>query len=378
MSATIEQPTEITGQLITTGKSPILYRVSDAKIDEIRAEFKGIKILDSKDYERCTKAIGICRSLRTDVEKCRKELKEDALEYGRRVDAEAKRLTKRLEEIEEPLKAEKSRVDEEKERAKRKAEEEKRKKLEARVELLASVNARANPLIVSEWSDEEFEQQFAVAQKAWETAKQLEKEEAERKAKEEAERLEAMRIEQERLAAERAELERQRREAEEAARIERERIEAEQAIERQRLAEERAMIEEAQRIEREKLEAERAALQAEKDRLAREQWEREEAERLKREEEERAERLRLEAIREEEERKERERLEAIEAEAEAKRLEELKPDAQKLREFADLIANLPMPEMKTLDGKLRYATIANQLAEVVHFARNCLIEEVTN
>ncbi len=48
MSATIEPPTEITGQLISTGQSPILYRVSDAKIDEIRAEFTGIKILDSK------------------------------------------------------------------------------------------------------------------------------------------------------------------------------------------------------------------------------------------------------------------------------------------------------------------------------------------
>ncbi|AMV34377.1 hypothetical protein VN12_19790 [Pirellula sp. SH-Sr6A] len=350
-------------ELIVSGSVPVLYRVSDAKIDEIRAEFTGIKILDSKDYERCTKAIAVCRTLRTDVEKCRKELKEDALEYGRRVDAEAKRLTKRLEEIEEPLKAEKSRVDEEKERVKREAEEAKRKKIDARLELLASVNSRINPMVVSDWSDEEFDSHFAAAKQAWEEAKRLEQQEAERKAKEEAERREAMRIEEERLATERAELDRQRKEADEAARIERERIEAEQAIERQRLAEERAKIEEAQRIEREKLEAERAAIQAEKDRLDREQWEREEADRAIKQ-----------RLWEEEERKEQERLDAIEAAEQAKRIEEMKPDREKMIRFGTFLEELELPSLSTDEGARHYESLRRLIGIAAEFCKTCFDE----
>ncbi|AMV31281.1 hypothetical protein VN12_04130 [Pirellula sp. SH-Sr6A] len=364
MSATIEQPNEVSGQLITGGKTPILYRVSDAKIDEIRAEFTGIKILDNKDYERCTKAIAVCRTLRTDVEKCRKELKEEALEYGRRVDSEAKRLTKRLEEIEEPLKAEKARVDEEKERAKREAEEAKRKKLEARLELLVSVNSRINPMVVSEWSDEEFDSHFAAAKQAWEEAKRLEQQEAERKAKEEAERREAMRIEEARLAAERAELDRQRKEAEEAARIERERIEAERAIERQRLAEERAKIEEAQRIEREKLEAERVAIEAERDRLEREQRQREEAERAIRQ-----------RIWEEKERKEQERLDAIEAAERAKRIEEMKPDREKMIRFGTFLEELELPSLSTEEGARHFESLRRLIGIAAEFCKNCFEED---
>lgn len=258
--STITEPENktVVGELIDTrlSNAPIVFHVSDAKIEELKRELHGIKIIDSADYAKVTKGIGVCRTLRTQVEKCRKDLKEDSLAYGRRVDAEAKRLTAMLEQIEEPLKAEKQRIDEEKERAKKAAEEAKRLKLESRLNDLSSINARVNPLIVAEWSEDEFQKQFEVAKGIFEAAQREAQAEAERLAREEADRQEAMRIERERLAAERAELDRLRAEQE----------------------------------------AERAAIQAEKDRLAREQFERDEVERLKREAEEQAERDRLAQI----------------------------------------------------------------------------------
>ena len=63
------------------------------------------------------------RTARTDVEKRRKELKQDALDYGRLVDSTAKRITERLEAIEGPLKANKELIDAENERIKREKEE---------------------------------------------------------------------------------------------------------------------------------------------------------------------------------------------------------------------------------------------------------------
>jgi len=332
---------EVTGELIDVrlSNTPIVFHVSDARIDEIKRELSGLTIVDSKDYERVTKGIAVCRTLRGQVEKCRKDLKEESLAYGRKVDAEAKRLTAKLEEIEEPLKAEKTRVDEEKERAKREAEEAKRAKLESRVNALVALKVSISHLIVADWTDEEFTAQLATAKRLFDEAEQRAKAEAERLAKEEADRQEAMRLEQLRLDAERAELARLRAEQEAAAKAERERVDAEQAAERKRLAAEQAKIEEAQRIERAKLDAERAAIQAEKDRLAREQAERDEAERQ-----------RLAAIKAEEDRKEAERLNAIAQQAERERLEALKPDKEKLLMLVVAIESLEMPMLASDDA----------------------------
>jgi colicin import membrane protein len=65
----------------------------------------------------------VLRTARGLIEKTRVEKKADALSYGRKVDAEAKRLTCLIEDIERPLKLSKSLVDDEAERLKREAEE---------------------------------------------------------------------------------------------------------------------------------------------------------------------------------------------------------------------------------------------------------------
>ncbi|MFN8742865.1 MAG: hypothetical protein ACK5YR_23280 [Pirellula sp.] len=371
--STIAEPENkvVVGELIDTrlSNAPIVFHVSDAKIDELKRELSGLKIIDSADYAKVTKGIGVCRTLRVQIEKCRKDLKEDSLAYGRRVDAEAKRLTVALEAIEEPLKAEKARIDEEKELAKKKVEEAKRLKLEARLNELSAINARVNPLVVADWTDEEFQTQFEVAKGLFEAGQRQSRIEAERLAKEEAERQEALRLEREKLEAERAELARLRTEQEAAAKAERDRIEAEQAAERKRLDEERAKIEEAQRIERERIEAEKAAIQAEKDRLAREQFERDEAERLKREEEERAEQERLELIRAEEERKEAIRLQEIAEQEELARQEALRPDKEKICIFADVLTSLDLPAVESDEAMALINVASDSLMKIAEFLR---------
>lgn len=87
------------------------YNITDSTISQLRSQYAEIS-----DIKVVTAALSHVRRLRTDVEKRRKELKEDALEWGRKVDGEAKRITALLFEIEEPLKLTKKEHDDEKER----------------------------------------------------------------------------------------------------------------------------------------------------------------------------------------------------------------------------------------------------------------------
>lgn len=200
------------------------YSVSDAAIEKLRERYTGLTIQNTADYERVRVGIGEVRDIRVRVEKTRVELKADALEYGRKVDAEAKRITGLLLEIEEPLKLEKAKVDDEKARIKREKEDAEKARIEAEL--------------------------------------QAKREAEEAAVKAERDRIaEEQRIESERLARERAALEADRAAAEE------ERRKAQ------------AIIDEQNRIAQAKLDEEAAKLKTERERLAREQFEREAKER---------------------------------------------------------------------------------------------------
>ncbi len=86
---------------------PVKYNITDAAINQLRVQYTGLEITDKSSYKAVISAIADVRGRRTSVEKRRKELKAGALDYGRRVDGEAKRITGLLEEIEEPLKEKK-------------------------------------------------------------------------------------------------------------------------------------------------------------------------------------------------------------------------------------------------------------------------------
>lgn len=183
--------------------------IADDVIAEVARNFAPLQA-DTKDgYAEVKKAIGWCRTKRSEIEAKRKVLNEDALRWQRLVNSEAKRITGLIEAIEDPLKAKKQSVDDEVER--------KRKELEnQRVEFVNNriatfVKLTGNPCSIRDaenWSDEEFASHLETAR----MEKKRADAEAARVAREREELARALQAEQDKLAAERAELERQKEE----------------------------------------------------------------------------------------------------------------------------------------------------------------------
>ena len=226
---------------------------------------------------------------RVEVEKTRKGLNESALEWQRKVNAEAKRITEMLAPVENHLKAQEEAYEAERERIRLEVERKVQEKTQARVAALITAGMQFNgafyffpgsPLstdviTLTGATDEEFNLFLAQAQ----VEQARIQAEADRKAKEEADRLEAERLKKEaeerakaeELARVKAEQERIRAEQEQMAReiqAEREKLEAEKkrvaeseaaaAKHLQDIIAEQLKEEEALKVEREKLEAEKA------------------------------------------------------------------------------------------------------------------------
>ena len=297
----------------------IRYPVADNVIEQLRDRYLPLRV-NGIDDKAGLKAVHDARmqvrSLRVDVDKARKEMKADALAWGRKVDTEAKRLTSLLEPIEEHLTREEETVKAEIERIKR-------SRIDARIKALQAVSLPGMvppEKMIDGWSDEEFEISLKVATREHEKRQEEERIRLEREAAEKAE-LERLRAEEqarlkaeaERQAMERAELDRQR---------------AELAAQQQAL---RTQQEAAEKAEREKEQAaERARLQAEAAERARVETEA----RLKREAEAAIERAKVEA-------------------AERLRQEALRPDRDKLLAFADSLEAIELPSVGDVLQRLR-------------------------
>ena len=279
----------------------VKYNVTDASIEEFREKYAVVPVVkNNSDLKTLKSDITVIRTLRTSVETTRKDLKKEALEYGRKVDAEAKRITTALEGIEQPMKDAQKEY-EDKIRAEK--EEKERIELERVVEIQGKINSiTALPALNEGKTSHEIEeaieglsyrdlfdyQEFTSQRDdaliiARESLTELlastlkreteEKEAALQKEKEEAERLEL-------------ETKRQREleEREKQAEIERKELEAEKS----RMAEEdtlrkqeAARLEQEARVEREKLEEERRKIEEAKAEIEREKQARIEAERPK-------------------------------------------------------------------------------------------------
>lgn len=206
------------------------FLVTADQIAATKAKYAALDATTPAGYEEVRLAIGEVRGTRVSIEKHRVDLKAEALDYGRRVDAEARRYTLLLEEIEAPLVAKKKAIDDEKARVKAEAEAAKLKELQDRL------------------------------------AAEREAEDA---------RLRAVReTEEQRLAAERAELERdraalaeERRKADEATAIVRAAKDERLRVEREREREEREAEAARLKAERDALDAERRVMEDERIRL---------------------------------------------------------------------------------------------------------------
>lgn len=314
------------------GALPVIkYNVTDQKLAEIEEKYMPLVIngVDDRDgYKVVHDARMDVKRLRVEVDKRRKALGEDARRYLDDVNSEAKRIIGRLTPVEEHLKSQEDAIAAEKERLKAEAEAAARKLLEDRLEQLRQVEATLHPMVVEQWSDEEFATELQKATEAFAEKRRIaaeaeaarkaeedrlakEREELERlKAEAEAKAAEERRLEAEKLAAERAELEKLKAEQEAAAQAERD-----------RLAEEQRKQQEAQ-----------AAIDAEKRKLDEERIAREAAEKAKLEEQERVAWEKAEA----EERATRE------AEA-AALVEAQRPDREKLLAVAEAVGEIGVP-----------------------------------
>ena len=112
---------------------PVQYGMTEAAIAQLRKDYDPALIPDTETkgdngYLVVHEKVMSITKVRTAIEKKRKELKSDALAWGRLVDGKAKELTEIIEDIEEPWKALKSDLDE---KEAREAEEARQRELEA-------------------------------------------------------------------------------------------------------------------------------------------------------------------------------------------------------------------------------------------------------
>lgn len=340
----------------------IKFSVTDVAIKELAVKYQNMAITDTASYKAVVSGIGEIRSIRVSVEKRRKELKADALEYGRRLDSEAKRITALLWPIEDNLKNLKQATDDEKALAK--AEEDRLEKerigsIQSRIAAFPPDVSKLPQLLkmtapeIQEMQDvlaaieidiEDYQEFTPEAIKAKEEKKKLLQEyyiaritaDAETaKQKAEAERQEQIRKDQE--------LETERQKKEQEAQAEKYRI-AQAEIEAQKKAIYRL---EDEKIEHERIEQERLA-QIERDRLAKIEAEKQEKARAEQEAKEEAARIKAE-------------------DEEKTRQETLRPDRENLLLYLDTLTeninSTVEPVIKTSEGKVVFSAFKTDLAK---------------
>ena len=265
----------------------VKYDVTEAAISEMRSLYMELTVKDIDDQEgfkQVHDARMVVKGKRVAVEKQRKDYKADALDFGRKVDAEAKKIFDALEPIESHLQEQEDIVINEKKRIQAEKEQAEQRRILGRINELASVGCMMSFFDVATLSDPEYEKLFSEKKAAFEAeqarfasarrieAERLEKERLEQEAMrkkmaEEMAEIARIKAEQEaeraRLKAEQDKLEAEKRSVEEAKRKAQEKAEREafekQAIENACIAAERAAIEKAERVARERAEAEQRA-----------------------------------------------------------------------------------------------------------------------
>lgn len=306
---------------MTNDDQLIKFRQQDAAISKMTAEYSLLTIAgveDRKGFELVHTARMEVRNCRIAVEKLRKELKEDSLNYGRKVDAEAKRINALLEPIETHLQSQEDVVVAAKEQIKREADEKRQAALQVRINALLALGTTVNPLVVQAWTEDQFNAAVSDAKVEADKRAKIEADAAELKRQQDA--AEAERKRQEELA---AKAERERLDAE---RVRLDAVRKEQEAESNRLAAERRQIEEGIAAQRRKLELEEAQRVA-------------------------AERARVETERRHAEQAAREKADKEAAEAERVRLDQLKPDIDKLRDLAARLRQIDWPTVSDEEAK---------------------------
>lgn len=209
-TATAKPPAQST----TFAIQPITFEIAKEALEQMVAESSALTVagVDDKQGIAAVRESRLeYKRIRVNVEARRKELKADALEYGRQVDGMAKALTSIIEPEEKRLQHEEDIVKREQERIAREAEEKRQAMVRQRLADLQACGKAYLESDIGSLSDEEFAELLASEQA---DKKRRDAEaarlETERKAAEEKQRVEAERLKQER-----EEFERQQKAAQE-------------------------------------------------------------------------------------------------------------------------------------------------------------------
>ena len=350
--------TEITVQNIT--EEDIIGKLSKAielNIETVKQEYMALEVRgvdDEEGYKNVKAAYMVMVHARTAVDKGRKALKSEALEYGRKVERATDKVMALLEPIETHLKGQKDVVDMEKKRIEEKARQEQKEKIQSRLDSFLKVAVNKPFYDVAAMTDSEFEIAIAKATEAYlAEQKRLADEESARKAAEEVARLKAEeeKKEQEDL---RAKLKAQQEEID--------KHKKEQAEAQSKIDAENARIKAEQESAARKIEDERRALEAEKQRVLDQIENEKKIEQAKKEAAEKA--LKEAAEKAERATKEKEEAEAKTI-AEEARKEALRPDRQKLLNFLDSFWGIESPELKSNAAKEILDTFLSSLENLL-------------
>lgn len=211
----------------------IKYDITEAAIKNMENLYMGLVITDLNDKEQFDSvhsARMVVKNKRIEIEKKRKELKADALAWGKKVDAEAKKIFLKIEPIESHLIAEEDKVLKEQKKIKDEKEREKNEMIETRINALLKFGVVLSFENVANMPDDEFVSQLAQAKESHEAEQkriaeheaQLEKTRKEQEAKE----IE-LKAAQEKIEAEnrKIEIEKKKKEAKEIEKAKEERLE---------------------------------------------------------------------------------------------------------------------------------------------------------
>lgn len=113
---------------VRDGQPVVAYTRTEAALADLRDRYEGatFDLTTTKGDKAARAARQELVALRTDLEKRRKQFKAPALEFGRLIDAEAKRITDAIQKLEDPIDAQIK-----KDEARREAERKERERIEA-------------------------------------------------------------------------------------------------------------------------------------------------------------------------------------------------------------------------------------------------------
>ena len=171
----------------------ITYNITDVTLQKMRKEYLELTVngLDDKSgYQKCHNARMVVKDHRVEVEKRRKELKSESLEFGRKVDQKAKEITCKLAEIEDHLQSQQDVIDNEKKRQEEEKARKLKERLDERLAMLQKYRAEYSIGDIALLTDEAFEEVADKARSDYLAAEQERKAEKERLVQLKSERIE--------------------------------------------------------------------------------------------------------------------------------------------------------------------------------------------